>query len=126
MRPGAAEAETWVLPPPRGGGIPVAVAYPNSYSVGMSNLGYQAVLGAFLEHPAYHPRRVFWDGRALHLPDGGRSLDDFAVVAFSVSYQPDLVHLPRMLETVKGPSAGGKDSPLVLGGGVALTINPET
>ena len=79
----------------------MAVAYPNSYKVGMSNLGYQAVLGAFLENPGFDARRVFWDGQALTFPDGGQSLDEFDIVAFSVSYQPDLVHLPRMLEAGK-------------------------
>ncbi|MDF1535830.1 MAG: radical SAM protein [bacterium] len=126
MSSGTAEAETWISPPPRGGGVPVAVAYPNSYRVGMSNLGYQAVLGAFLRHPGFDARRVFWDGRALTFPDGGRNLDDFAAVAFSVSYQPDLVHLPRMLETGKAPSGKAAHGPIVIGGGVALTINPET
>jgi radical SAM superfamily enzyme YgiQ (UPF0313 family) len=112
----------------------VAVAYPNSYKVGMSNLGYQAVLGAFLENPGFDARRVFWDGQALTFPDGGQSLDEFDIVAFSVSYQPDLVHLPRMLEA--GKVALNKEDPrnlpgylarpLIVGGGVALTINPET
>jgi len=104
----------------------VAVAYPNSYKVGMSNLGYQAVLGAFLENPGFDARRVFWDGKALTFPDGGQSLDDFDIVAFSVSYQPDLVHLPRMLETGKVALNEESSRPLIVGGGVALTINPET
>jgi radical SAM superfamily enzyme YgiQ (UPF0313 family) len=108
----------------------VAVAYPNSYKVGMSNLGYQAVLGAFLQNPGFDARRVFWDGRALTFPDGGQSLDDFDIVAFSVSYQPDLVHLPRMLEAgrvaLEKEGTRAIQRPLIVGGGVALTINPET
>jgi len=113
-RPG----ESWVSPQPRSGGLKVAVAYPNTYRVGMSNLGYQAILKNFLETPGFDARRVFWTGRSLDFPDGGRDLGDFAVIALSVSYQPDLVHLPRMLET--------KGRALVIGGGNALTINPET
>jgi len=113
-RPG----ESWVSPQPRSGGLKVAVAYPSTYGVGMSNLGYQAVLRAFLERPGFDARRVFWTGRSLDFPDGGRSLQEFAVIALSVSYQPDLVHLPRLLET--------KGEALVVGGGNALTINPET
>jgi len=114
----ASPGEAWVSPKPRNGGLRIAVAYPNSLRVGMSNLGYQAILRAFLEEPGFDARRVFWNGRSLEFPDGGRSLSDFAVVAFSVSYQPDLVHLPRMLEAARGA--------LVIGGGAALTINPET
>lgn len=114
----AATEEVWVSPQPRSGGLKIAVAYPNTFRVGMSNLGYQAVLRAFLEEPGFDTRRVFWNGRSTDFPDGGRSLDEFDVVAFSVSYQPDLVHLHRMLETAKAT--------LVIGGGNALTINPET
>lgn len=104
----------------------MAVAYPNSYWVGMSNLGYQAVLRAFLERPGFDVRRVFWEKQGLWFPDGGRSLSEFHVVVFSVSYQPDLVHLHRMLEagrTAEGRAASGM--PVIAGGGVALTLNPE-
>jgi radical SAM superfamily enzyme YgiQ (UPF0313 family) len=110
--------EDWVTPQSRSGGLRVAVAYPNTYRAGMSNLGYQAVLRAFLEEPGIQTGRVFYNGRDPEFPDGGRTLDDFDIIAFSVSYQPDLVHLPRMLETAK--------SALIIGGGIALTINPET
>jgi len=119
--------------------VKVAVAYPNSYRVGMSNLGYQAILRTFLEDHRFDARRVFWDGRSLSFPDGGRSLDEFDVVALSVSYQPDMVHLPRLLEagrvgTFQGPSGQSNSPeisrhitrPLIIGGGIAVTINPET
>ena len=119
--------EAWVSPrPARGGSLRVAVAYPNSYWVGMSNLGYQAVLRGFLDVPGFDVRRVFWEGERLYFPDGSHSLSEFDVIAFSVSFQPDLVHLPRMLEAGGAvPSAPERDGPLVMGGGAALTINPE-
>jgi radical SAM superfamily enzyme YgiQ (UPF0313 family) len=84
----------------------------------MSNLGFQTILRTFLEKPGFDVRRAFWNGSTTEFPDGGRSLGDFDVIAVSVSYQPDLVHLPRMLETAKAV--------LVVGGGNALTINPLT
>ncbi len=113
-------------PPGRGGELRIAAAYPNSYWVAMSNLGYQTTLRAFLERPGFDVRRVFWDGQSLHFPDGGRSLSEFDVVAFSVSYQPDMVHLPRMLEAGRlSMSSPPGDRAIVIGGGVALTINPE-
>ncbi|NOY87260.1 MAG: radical SAM protein [Deltaproteobacteria bacterium] len=119
--------EAWVSPrPARGGSLRVAVAYPNSYWVGMSNLGYQAILRGFLDVPGFDVRRVFWEGNRLYFPDGSHSLSEFDVVAFSVSFQPDLVHLPRMLEAGgAAPSAPRGSRPLVLGGGAALIINPE-
>ncbi len=99
----------------------MAVAFPNTYGVAMSNLGYHAVLRAFLEAPGFSARRVFWEDGAASFPDGGRSLSEFDVIAVSVSYQPDLVRLARLLGTL--PAGGPR--PLLLGGGAALTINPE-
>jgi radical SAM superfamily enzyme YgiQ (UPF0313 family) len=92
----------------------------------MSNLGYQAVLGAFLEDERFDARRVFWEGQKPEFPDGGRTLGDFDAVALSVSYQPDMVHLPRLLETVRARRSGSQTTPLLIAGGVAVTINPET
>jgi radical SAM superfamily enzyme YgiQ (UPF0313 family) len=100
----------------------------------MSNLGYQAVLRAFLEDHRFDARRVFWEGRSLSFPDGGRTLNDFDVITLSVSYQPDMVHLPRLLEagrvgfpgTITSTSTNINTRPLIIGGGIALTINPET
>ena len=94
-------------PPPRSGGFRIAVAYPNSYAVGMPNLGYQTILRSFLEDPRFDARRVFWQGRSLIFPDGGRSLEEFDAIALSVSYQPDMVHLPRLLETGRAPAFNG-------------------
>ncbi len=122
----AALKEAWISPQPRSGGLKVAVAYPNSYRVGMSNLGYQAILRAFLEDQRFDTRRVFWEDQSLRFPDGGRTLGDFDAVALSVSYQPDMVHLPRLLEAGKAGPPGSRTRPLIIGGGVALTINPET
>lgn len=125
----AALKEAWVSPRPHSGGLKVAIVYPNSYRVGMSNLGYQVILRAFLEDPRFDARRVFWDGNSLDFPDGGRFLDDFDAIALSVSYQPDMVHLPRLLETGRVWPLGTPGllaRPLLIGGGIALTINPET
>jgi radical SAM superfamily enzyme YgiQ (UPF0313 family) len=104
----------------------VAVAYPNSYRVGMSNLGYQAVLRSFIARPDLDVRRVFVNGGGLHFPDGGRDLTEFDLVAISVSFQPDMVHLPRLTGALEvEPGLHGR-RPLVIGGGVALSINPES
>ena len=81
----AAVTEAWISPQPRSGGLTVAVVYPNNYRVGMSNLGYQTILRAFLEDHRFDARRVFWDGKSLYFPDGGRSLDQFDAVPLSVS-----------------------------------------
>jgi len=126
MEDRAALKEAWISPQPGSGGLRGAVAYPNSYRVGMSNLGYQAILRAFLEDLRFDARRVFWDGRSLTFPDGGRSLEEFDVIALSVSYQPDMVHLPRLLEAGRVGPPGSRTRPLIIGGGVTVTINPET
>ena len=44
-----------------GGRIPVAVVYPNSYYIGMSNLALQTVYGLFNAYPDFVCERAFVD-----------------------------------------------------------------
>jgi hypothetical protein len=44
---------------PRGRGLDIALAYPNTYYIGMSNLGFQAVYQLFNSHPGVTCERVF-------------------------------------------------------------------
>lgn len=126
MATAAAPEELWTGVKPSPGGFRVAVAYLNSYRLGMSNLGYQAVLKSLIARPELDVRRVFIEDGRLHFPDGGRSPSDFDLIAISVSFQPDLVHLPRLLGPHQVETGLHGRRPLTLGGGVALTVNPET
>ncbi|MFH1689308.1 MAG: radical SAM protein [Candidatus Eisenbacteria bacterium] len=97
----------------------------------MSNLGFQSVLGLLLSEPDVVCERAF---REPDLPDAGRSLEtgtplsEFDVVAFSVSFEDDLLNLVAMLDAGGIPlraSERGDTDPLVVMGGVCAYLNPE-
>src|SRR5215467_11956182 len=82
------------------GTLSICLVYPNTYSVGMANLGFQAVLRQLAEDPRVTVERAFLpEGPRAHWPRTLRSLDrerpvrDFDVVAFSISFEQDYVHL---------------------------------
>ncbi len=128
--------ETWLSERPtrshrRPGGLSVALCYPSSYSLGMSNLGFQSVLGLLLSEPDVASERAFResdprdDGRSL---ETGTPLSGFDVVAFSVSFEDDLLNLAAMLDAGGIPllaSDRGPSDPLVVMGGVCAYLNPE-
>lgn len=142
-----------------GGRLRVALVYPNRYEAAMSNLGFLTIYArinaradAVCER-AFLPREA--EGRARRrggrrpMPRGepagrglplttlesGRTLSDFDVVAFSLSYENDLLNLPALLAAGGVPPfrtdrAGAKPSrrrerPLVLAGGFAASLSPE-
>ena len=75
-----------------GGRLPVALIYPNSYYLGMSNLGVHAVYSLLNSHLRVVCERVFLDTLDKNAPvaiESGRPLSDFAVLAFSISYELD-------------------------------------
>ena len=117
------------------GPLSVCLVYPNTYAVGMANLGFQAVLRILNDDPRVTVERAFLpDGprpgwpRTLRTFEGDRPLGDFDVLALSISFETDYLHvldilalagLPLRRET-RGPAA-----PLVLAGGPAIFLNPE-
>src|SRR5438105_15795735 len=60
-----ATEDGWVLK--RGAQLRIALCYPNVYSIGMANLGFQAMYELFNNIPEVSCERVF-------LPDSGRSV----------------------------------------------------
>jgi len=115
-----------------GGRLPIALIYPDTYSVAMSSLGFQTVYGQFNAFPTVVCERAF----AEPAPDGHqpitietqRPLSDFAVLAFSVTYELDYWNVIWTLSAAGlPPLAAHRDRthPLVIGGGPALTGNPE-
>jgi len=123
----------------RGSGFSVCLAYPNSYRVGMANLGFQAVYRIINEHPFFLCERAFLSvsGDAAEFVAGAAEivslesqtpLGDFDILAFSVSFENDYPAILSMLAAAGIPlPAKDRDDrhPLVIGGGIALTINPE-
>ena len=115
-----------------GGKLPVALVYPNSYNIGMSNLGIQAIYRFLNDRTDAVCERVFWEPKdtADVLPlamESQRPLTDFAVVAFSLSYELDYFNIMPILKASGIPLyATDRDEtyPLVIAGGPCITTNP--
>ncbi len=114
-----------------GGRLPVALAYPNAYHLGMSNLGFQSVYKLFNAQPQVVCERLFWSGDArdpLVTLETQRDLLDSAVLAVSLSFELDYLNLLSLLHHAEMPvwSAERDETwPLLLAGGPAVTANPE-
>jgi len=122
-----------------GGRLAVALAYPNHYRVGMSNLGFQVVYHLLNRRDDVAAERVFLpEGRemSLYLQSGRpllsletqRPLEAFHIIAFSISFETDYLHVLKILEMGRIPLlAKERDEthPLVMAGGVTTFLNPE-
>ena len=124
---------------PHGGRLRVALAFPNTYFVGMSNLGFQTVYRLFNELPDVVCERVFLPGRQelqarlssgtpLRTLESGTLVRDFDVLAFSVSFEWDYTNVVSMLRLAGVPvraDARTPHDPLVVIGGAVTFVNPE-
>ena len=141
--------ETWLEDADAGLGVPpasdtqrglrVAVGYPNRYALGMSNVGFQAVHRFFHLLPDTTSERFFLPDRAemdeyrrtglpLRTLESGSPVRGFDVVAFSITFEPDLIHLVEMLQLAGIPPLAADRSardPLVIAGGPVTFLNPE-
>jgi len=113
-----------------GGRLPVALVYPNRYYLGMSNLGIHAIYRWLNEERNCVAERVFYEPGEKKPPlsiESGRPLADFAVLAFSVSYELDYFNVANILKAGGiPPFAADRDlsHPLVIAGGPCITANP--
>lgn len=117
----------------------VALAYPNSYHLGMSNLGFQIVYDLLNRRSDVVAERVFLPqgqelslyletGRPLLTMESQRPVLDFDLLAFSLSFENDFINILNMLELSRLPflaSDRKKNHPLVMAGGVTTFLNPE-
>jgi len=131
--------ETGAVRKDHGGRLRVCLVYPNTYRVGMSSLGFQAVYHLLnterdvVCERAFIPDRedledLHRTGEELVSYESQTPLGRFDVIAFSVSYELDYVHVARALRLAKvSPLAAdrGRAEPLVIAGGAAVSINPE-
>ena len=118
-----------------GGNTPIALAYPNTYNLGMSNLGYQTIYDKWNSLDYVVCERVFWqppeDGPRDYAPlslESRRPMNDFAMVAFSISYELDYFNVPKFLRASHIPVRAedrGDNDPLLICGGPCATANPE-
>lgn len=117
----------------------VGLAFPNTYFVGMSNLGFQTVYRLFNEHPDTVCERVFLPPKQelqtlvaqrarLVTIESQTPLNDLDVLAFSVSFEWDYTNVLTMLRLAGLPLyAAERDHrhPLVVIGGAVTFVNPE-
>jgi radical SAM superfamily enzyme YgiQ (UPF0313 family) len=124
---------------PHGGRLRVALAFPNTYFVGMSSLGFQTVYRLFNDIDNVVCERVFLPGRQelqAQLESGAPLLtlesqtpvSDFDILAFSVSFEWDYTNVVSMLRLARmQPRADARThhDPLVVIGGAVTFVNPE-
>ena len=111
------------------GRVPVALVFPNTYQVGMSNLGFRLVYDYLNRYDEIVCERVFLpkEGEKLRSVESNRPLSDFAFILFSVSFESDLVNLVKILKLAGIPPLREerKGFPPVLAGGIATWLNPD-
>ena len=121
------------------GRMTVCLVYPNTYHVGMSNLGFQGIYGLLNSRDDVVCERAFMpdaDDIEIHRKsntpifsiESHRPLDRFDIVAFSVSFENDYPNILRILDLSKipfVPQDRNKYHPLLIAGGVCLSFNPE-
>jgi radical SAM superfamily enzyme YgiQ (UPF0313 family) len=124
---------------PHGNRLRVALGFPNTYWVGMSNLGFQTVYRLFnaeddvvCERFFLPPKQELAELAAHNTPlltlESQTAVGDFDVVAFSVSFEWDYVNILTLLRLAGIPFYASERSshhPLIVIGGAVTFVNPE-
>ena len=118
---------------------PVAFVYPNSYNIGMSNLGLQILYKEINSRGDTACERFFLPDKKAQVDymktktpllsiETQRPLADFEIIAVMMSFEMDYLNLLTMLKMGKvGLLAAERKEkePLVIIGGPCATFNPE-
>ncbi len=124
---------------PHGGRLRVALAFPNTYFVGMSNLGFQTIYKLFNAEEDIVCERVFLPpkselaaqlatGEPLVTIESQTPVGEFDIFAFSVSFEWDYTNVLTLLRLAGlKPRADARThhDPLVMIGGAVTFVNPE-
>jgi len=114
--------------------LTVALVYPHTYHIGMSNLGFLTVYRLINRSDRVVCERAFLPDengeavRDIRTVKSGKAIGAFDIVAFSLSFENDYPAILAILEKAGLPlesSARGTPHPLVVAGGVACFLNPE-
>ncbi len=112
----------------------IAFCFPDTYEIGMSNLGMRILYGVMNQMDGVWCERVFapWgdmeqEMRRADMPlfalESGDPITDFDIVAFSVGYEMAFTAILNMLDLAKIPlrsAQRGGLTPLVIAGGTAM------
>src|SRR3954463_7969924 len=124
---------------PHGGRLRVALGFPNTYWVGMSNLGFQTVYRLFnneddivCERFFLPPKQELAEMTAAKTPlltlESQTPVGEFDIVAFSVSFEWDYVNVLTLMRLAGIPVYAAERSarqPLIVIGGAVTFVNPE-
>lgn len=122
-----------------GGKLSIVLVYPNTYHLGMSNLGFQGIYGLLNNmydvvcERAFLPEERDIDehirtGTELFSLESKRPLGRFDIIAFSVSFENDYPNILKIFELSRIPPRSaqrGTHHPLIIMGGVCAFFNPE-
>jgi radical SAM family uncharacterized protein len=123
----------------RGAEVEIALAYPNTYHIGMSNLGVHQIYSILNSRRDTVCERVFLpdeedleeydrSGTKLFSLESKRPVKEFDILAFSISFEQDYLNVLEVLRLAGIPSQKEErthDDPLVVLGGVCSFFNPE-
>ena len=124
---------------PHANRLRVALIFPNTYFVGMSNLGFQTIYRLFNDDPDIVCERAFLPpkqelaalreaGTRIVTLESQTPVADFDIIAFSVSFEWDYTNVLTMLRLAGVPlRAADRDyqHPLIVIGGAVTFVNPE-
>lgn len=132
-------AETHIKKRSRVGGLSICLVSPSRYQIGMSSLGFQTVYALFTDSKDICCERAFLpdreeieeyrrSGSTILSLESSTPLDNFDVIAFSTSFEPDYLNIPIILNLARIPLYSknrSQSNPLIIAGGAAFFINPE-
>ncbi len=118
--------------------LKIALSYPDTYEIGMSNMALSILYSLFNRRPEVLAERVFapWPDMAAAIKEAGipllslesrRPLGEFDVIGFSLGYELTFTNVLNMLHLAQIPvfaAERNEDQPLVIAGG-SCVLNPE-
>ncbi len=122
-----------------GGKIRIVLIYPNTYRIGMSNLGFQVVYGLLNDQRDVVCERAFMPdsedieeytrtNTPIFSYESKTPIHEFDIIAFSLSFENDYPNVIRILlmsgipiRTIERPDT----YPLLIAGGACCFFNPE-
>jgi len=125
---------TLAEPPPKDARLKLALIYPDTYHMGLSNLGLHALYGLLAERTPFVPRLLFYQQdlglyrhRSLAGKRRGVNLRDFDVIAFTIPFELLYVNVLRILreQGIGLTPAERAGAPLIIAGGYSPTGNPQ-
>lgn len=110
--------------------LSIALVFPNSYAVGMANLGFQSIYRLLNDIAGVRCERAFYYDNYSTITqtlESGTELRHFDLIAFSVSFELDLPNIIHILIN-SGITALAENrhqkEPIILAGGAITFLNP--